>query len=431
MPYTSTSSIEVMCWGAPVGVLALDPASGYYAFEYYPDFQASGIELAPLTVPLSTAHPIVAPHLSEQTYFRLPAFVADSLPDRFGNALIDAWMADQGVARNNITPLDRLAYMGKRGMGALEFRPAAQTGDALPSVLEVQHLVETARRALSVNFIGEAQVEEDAALGQLISVGSSAGGARAKAVVGWNRETGDFVSGQFELPDGYEHWIMKFDMDSASGQPRQYGKVEYAYYLMACACGIRMAESCLQKAAGSSHFMTRRFDRTHAGKVHMQTLCGIAELDFNMVGAFSAAQLFETAIDLGLALDALDELFDRMVFNICMANNDDHTKNWSFLLQQGGQWELAPAYDLTYAFAEGNPWLSQHFMSVNGKFTDVERKDLLVLAERFSVSHPGDRIDSIVAVANHWESYAKEAELSANRMTEIGATISQCSSRLL
>ncbi len=218
-------------------------------------------------------------------------------------------------------------------------------------------------------------------------------------MVGWNRETGDFVSGQFDLPTGYEHWIIKFDLDGASATPRQYGRVEYASYLMARAAGISMQESMLQEIAGAGHFMTKRFDRAGNEKLHMQTLCALANLDFNMVGTFNTVQLFETAIDLGLGLDALDELFNRVAFNMCMANNDDHTKNWSFLLPEGGGWQLAPAYDLTHAHAENNPWLSQHFLSVNGKFAGVGRSDLLRLAERFSISDPHARIDRMVDIA--------------------------------
>ncbi len=431
MPYSPVTAIEVLCWGKPVGVLALDPASGFYAFEYYPSFRDEGIELSPLALPASMPRPVVFPHLPEQTYYRLPAFVADALPDRFGNALIDAWMADQGIARDSITPLDRLAYMGRRAMGALEFQPAARAERPSPSAIEMRSLVETARQALSVNLTGEASVKDRGALDQLISVGSSAGGARAKAVVGWNEEIGDFVSGQFDLPDGYEHWIIKFDIDSSTGIPRQYGRVEYAYSLMARACGIRMEECRLQEAAGTGHFMTRRFDRRNNVKVHMQTLCAMSELDFNLVGAFSCVQLFETASQLGLGLDAFDELFDRMAFNICMSNNDDHTKNWSFTLTEGGKWQLAPAYDLTYAYAPNNPWMSQHFMSVNGKFRGITRDDLLSLAERFSVSDPERRIDQIAYVAGCWRDFAHEAGLEAGRIDEIGARICECRNLLV
>ena len=430
MGYKPTTAIEVLCWGRRVGAVAFDPSLGFYAFEYYPEFRSSGIELAPLTVPLSTARPVVFPALSDRTYHRLPSFIADALPDRFGNALIDAWMADQGVARDDITPLDRLAYMGKRAMGALEFRPAARAESTKPTAIEMLSLVEAARHALSVNFAGEASVEEREQLGQLVSVGSSAGGARAKAVVGWDPVSGNFVSGQFDLPEGYEHWIIKFDIDGSEGVPRQYGRVEYAYSLMARECGIRMEESRLQEAAGSSHFMTRRFDRQNGAKIHMQTLCAMSELDFNMVGAFSSAQLFETALDLGLPLTAIDELFDRLVFNVCMANNDDHTKNWSFLLPEGGLWQLAPAYDLTYSYAPANPWLSQHFMSVAGKFSEITRGDLLALAERFSVSDASRRIDDIVSVAQCWPDFANEAGLSAARTDEIGGAIAICCSRM-
>lgn len=430
MIYEPVTGIDVFCWGRRVGALAPDPISGLYAFEYYPDFLMSGIELSPLQLPLSTNRPVVFPQLSANTFHRLPAFVADALPDRFGNSLIDAWMAERGISRENITPLDRLAYMGKRAMGALEFKPSVRESDAVPSVLEMQSLIEVARKALSVNMVGEALVEQRENLDQLISVGSSAGGARAKAVVGWNRSTGDFVSGQFDLPADYEHWIIKFDLDDGTGRPRQYGRVEYAYYLMARAAGIPMQESVLQEIAGTGHFMTKRFDRMGNEKLHMQTLCAMANLDFNLVGTFSSVQLFETAIELGLGLDDLDALFDRLTFNICMANNDDHTKNWSFILAEGGGWQLAPAYDLTYAYAENNPWLAQRFLSVNGKFKDITRADLLGLAERFSISKPEARIDKILDIAESWADFAKKAGILAGRIDEVGSSINESSSLL-
>lgn len=426
MAYTPAFDIDVICWGKKVGALAADPASRCYAFEYYPSFIKSGIELSPLSLPLSSPQPKVFSALSPETFYRLPPFIADALPDRFGNDLIDAWMAEQGVSKESITSLDRLAYMGKRAMGALEFRPAARSESVEPTAIELQSLVELARQSLKLNLMGEASVIERKKLEQLISIGSSAGGARAKAVVGWNPETHDFISGQFDVPKGYEHWILKFDIDSGSGLSRQYGKVEFAYYLMARECGIRMKECRLQEAAGASHFMTRRFDRNENSKVHMQTLCAIAELDFRSVGAFSSVQLFETANDLGLGYDTIDEIFDRMAFNVCMANNDDHTKNWSFLLEEGGSWQLAPAYDLTYSYAENNPWLSRHFMAVNGKFKDITREDLLLLAERYSVSDPSERIDKIVKVARAWPDFAHQAGLSSERIDEIGTSIRGC-----
>lgn len=430
MIYEPVTGIDVFCWGRRVGALAPDPVSGLYAFEYYPDFLMSGIELSPLQLPLSTNRPVVFPQLSANTFHRLPAFVADALPDRFGNSLIDAWMAERGISRESITALDRLAYMGKRAMGALEFKPSVREDDVVPSVLEMRSLIEVARKTLSVNIVGEALVDQRENLDQLISVGSSAGGARAKAVVGWNRSTGDFVSGQFDLPTDYEHWIIKFDLDDGTGSPRQYGRVEYAYYLMARAAGIDMQESMLQEIAGVGHFMTKRFDRIGNEKIHTQTLCALSNLDFNLVGTFSSVQLFETAIELGLGLTALDALFDRLVFNVCMSNNDDHTKNWSFMLAEGGDWQLAPAYDLTYAHAKNNPWLAQHFLAVNGKYKDITRSDLLRLAERFSVSEPDARIDKMIDIAESWADFARKAGISADRIDEVGATINESSGLL-
>ena len=449
MPFEPVNSIEVLCWDTPVGALAFDERSGVYAFEYYEDFRRSGWELSPLLVPLSTRGAVVFPNLSRETFFGLPAFIADSLPDSFGNLLIDSWMAASGISRQQVTPLDRLAYMGKRALGALEFRPALRSDDALPSALEMGRLVETARQALLVNLgkdtqnptielaenlkPGKSQLDHSE-LQQLIAIGTSAGGARAKAIVGYNEQTGDFVSGQFDLPPGYGHWIIKFDLSPAtpgSGSQQAYGRIEYAYYLMARACGIDMQPCRLYEAAGRAHFMTQRFDRTpQGGKLHLQTLCALAGLDFNVRDTHDYHQAFMAIEELGLGYDAIDEMFRRMVFNVAVANNDDHTKNLSFIMAPDGEWSLAPAYDLTHAYNPTGLWTSRHLMSVNGKFSDIGRADLLAVAQRYHVLKPDSAIDLILATAADWLSFAERAAVPEEKAATIAADIGHCS-RLL
>jgi len=452
MPHKPIISIEVLCWGHAVGALVLDPRYGVYAFEYYEDFRRSGWELSPLLAPRETPGALVFPNLSRETYYGLPAFIADSLPDSFGNLLIDRWMAAQGVSRQQITPLDRLAYMGSRALGALEFRPALRDGAPAPSALEMGALVETARRALLVDLKRDVQNPtvtfatrlgaddaDDAAtqskLQQLIAIGTSAGGARAKAVVGYNSQADDFVAGQFALPPGYDHWIIKFDLSPAgtegSGPRSAYGRIEYAYYLMALSCGIDIEPSRLYEAAGQAHFMTKRFDRNaEGGKIHTQTLCALAGLDFNVRDTHDYHQAFMAARELGLSYGALDELFRRMVFNVAFANNDDHTKNLSFLMTPDGAWTLAPAYDLTHAYNPNGLWTSRHLMAVNGKFEHIARADLLELAQRYHVSSPQDCIDAILAVAADWPHYAEQAGLDEQTTLRIAADIEQCTQLL-
>ncbi|MDR0350546.1 MAG: type II toxin-antitoxin system HipA family toxin [Coriobacteriales bacterium] len=464
MPYEPTESLEVRCWDRPVGVLALDPTTGFYAFQYYPDFAKSGLELAPLTMPLSAERVFVFPRLPDETFFRLPACFADCLPDAFGNALIDSWMASQGIRREQITPLDRLAYLGKRAMGALEFAPPLREGDQLPSALEMNELVKEARRAVVADSHQDSphvvrltgwqadglrpDVDIRPELAQLIAVGSSAGGARAKAVVGYNPDTDKFVSGQFDLPEGYSPWLLKFDtgpggaggdgFDGTEGRGPEYGRIEFAYAAMARDCGIEMTECRLYQAAGRAHFMTRRFDRAAGpdasseggrgteptnAKLHLQTLCGLAELDFRQVEAHDYSELFMVVEQLGLGYDAIDQAFVRMVFNVCMANCDDHSKNHSFLMDAQGSWRLAPAYDLTHSYRADSYWVSKHLMSVNGRFTDIRLEDLMRVAARFNVADPGGVIKQVKDVAAHWPDYARAAGVDKMTLRQVQADI--------
>lgn len=414
------SAVEIRLWGRRVGAVALDPRLGYYAFEYDPAFVRQGIEVAPLTLPLAQAgNPFIFTDLPIATFKRLPALLADALPDDFGNALIDAWMANKGIARDAITPLDRLAYMGKRGMGALEFRPARGPSVASHTAIKLKRLVDSARLAVHGQLDSDSHAQ--AALAQITQVGTSAGGARAKAAIVWNPKTDEIRAGQFDADPGFEHWLLKFDgmgTDHELGSSQDYGRIEYAYSLMAQAAGIDMAPCRLLEEGGRAHFMTRRFDREPGAdgktvKHHMQSLCAMAHLDYKQKATHDYAQLFQTIQRLKLDHDAMAEAFRRMVFNVLTANCDDHSKNFGFLLPAGSQqWQLAPAYDITHAYNPKGEWTYQHLLGVNGKFGNISRDDLLHLADRYAIGPASKIIDKTQEIIAHWPEFARQAGLA-------------------
>ena len=411
--YQPVTTIEVRAFGRKVGAVMLDPLLGYYAFEYEPKWQATEIELAPLQMPLSQSVHIF-PLLPTTTYKRLPALLADALPDDFGNALIDAYLARKGVPKDAITPLDRLAYMGKRGMGALEFKPARSHQSKKTTAVEIAQLVSSSRAALAGNFDGDKETE--AAILNLIQVGTSAGGARAKAVIAWNPDTREIRSGQVEVPEGFSHWLLKIDgvgNDFELGTGGNYGRIEYAYHLMAAAAGINMTECRLLEENGRAHFMTKRFDRQHGRKQHIQTLCAMQHLDYKQRATHDYAQYFMAINALGLPAEAKEEGFRRMVFNVIAANCDDHTKNLSFLMRENGNWELAPAYDVTHAFNPKGEWTFQHLMAVNGKFRDICKADLEAVGDRFLIPKYREHIQTIAAALTRWPEFAELAGLPA------------------
>ncbi|HKY22073.1 MAG TPA: type II toxin-antitoxin system HipA family toxin [Vicinamibacterales bacterium] len=420
--YIPVPIVEVHLWGKAVGAVALDPALGYYAFEYQPAFLRSGIELAPLTMPLNAAsEPFAFTDLPELTYRRLPGMLADALPDDFGNALIDAWMAREGIEKAHITSLDRLAYMGRRALGALEFKPArGPKPSKMATAIEMSDLVESARRAVQGDVGTDAHAE--AALAQIIQVGTSAGGARAKAVVSWNPKTREIRAGQFDVQPGFEHWLIKFDgvgIDERLGVSQDYGRIEYAYHLMARSAGITMAPCRLLEENGRAHFMTKRFDRDGNSKHHLQTLCGLAHLDYRQKATHDVSQFLMTIDRLHLEYPAKEEAFRRIAFNVMAANCDDHTKNISFLLREGGAWELAPAYDVTYAYNPKGEWTYQHLMSVNGKFAGITRDDLMVVADRFGVGTAPKVLEEVGEAVASWPHFAKRARVSAPEVKRI------------
>ena len=423
----ATQVIEVRAWGERVGAVALDPRLGYYAFAFVPEWRRTGTDLAPLTMPLPAQQEVfIFPELPEVSFYRLPVLLADALPDAFGNALIDAWMAKQGIAKNEITALDRLAYMGKRGMGALEFHPEHGSHRESSAPLQMQTLVEEARRLIEgdLNVDREAQ----AALANILRVGTSAGGARAKAVIAWNPQTNVIRSGQFDAAPGFEHWLLKFDgvgLDAELGTGADYGRIEYAYYLMAKQAGIEMSPSRLLEENGRAHFMTRRYDRQivegRTVKHHVQTLCGMDHIDFRQRGTHAYAQLFLAIKRLKLGDGAFEQAFRRMCFNVMARNCDDHTKNFGFLLRKGEPWRLAPAYDVTHAHNPQGEWTYQHLMSVNGKFDGITRDDLLEEGDRFMVRRPKDLLSDVRAAIDNWSTYAKEAALGESSRDRVAA----------
>jgi len=427
MTHTPVEVIEVRAWGHTVGALALDPTTEFHAFEYSPDWIADGPELSPLLMP-NRAGTFVFPDLSPETFMRLPAMIADSLPDRFGNALVSAWMREHGIQDSDISPLDRLAYAADRSMGALEFRPPAGPRPDDTTALQLADLVTAARSALR----GDLRSAPDDALNELIQVGSSAGGARAKAVVAHNPATGQIRSGQLDAPDGYEHWLIKLDgvgidptrethaLASGSG----YGIIEFAYHLMATTAGVTMNECKLLPEGPRTHFMTRRFDRLPDGsRVHMQTLCGIAGLDFNMAGAHSYAQYLGVIDELDLGPTAREQAFRRIVFNIAALNRDDHTKNLAFLLPQDGHWQLAPAYDITHSHNPAGRWTNRHQMSLEGKREGITIADLHRFADTFRVADYRRIVTEVIEAVDHWPDHAAAAGVDPDTTSRIAADL--------
>lgn len=421
--YKKVERVDVFLWGKFIGAVALDPQLGIYVFAYDKSFGRSGIEVSPLHMPLNDEEKVYAfTDLPENTYKRLPAMLADALPDDFGNALIDRYMADKGISHHQITQLDRLAYMGKRAMGALEFKPAHGPRNIKPSAIEMNSLVAEARRAVKGTL--EGHYETDAALRSIIEVGTSAGGARAKAVIAWNPTTNQIQSGQVDAEEGFEHWLLKFDgmgKDKELGISQHYGRIEYAYYLMATAAGITMSPSRLLEEGNRAHFMTKRFDREgRSTKHHIQTLCAMSHLDYKKKSTNSYEQLLMTAAELNLPHETFVEIFRRMIFNVMARNCDDHTKNFAFILKEGSHWELSPAYDVTFAHNPQGEWTHQHLMSVNGKYKEITADDIFAVADRFGVGEAKAILELISKTLKRWPTYAKKAGLSEQEIERIG-----------
>lgn len=414
---------EVRLWGNRIAVVSMDRADGVARFEYEKAFLHSGIELSLITMPLAE-WVYRFPELAEASFHGLPGLLADSVPDKFGNALIDTWLATQGRNRESFNAIERLCYIGRRGMGALEFSPVKGPRPRKSEALHVGELVELASDILQHRGKLETHFrpgESSDALKEILRVGTSAGGARAKAVIAWHPETGEVRSGQVTAPEGFGYWLLKFDgvsgnRDKEAADPQGYGRIEYAYSLMAKAAGIEMTDCRLLEENGRAHFMTRRFDRLpDGGKLHMQTLGGIAHFDYNMAGAYSYEQALQVMRRLGLGMDACLQQVRRMAFNIIARNQDDHVKNIAFLMDKRGQWRLSPAYDLIYSYNPDGAWTSRHQMTVHGKRDHFTRADIEACAE--SAGIPKRWVEGIIQevddTVRRWPDFAEQAGVSA------------------
>ncbi|MEI6389542.1 MAG: HipA domain-containing protein [Verrucomicrobiota bacterium] len=421
---------KVQLWGRTIGAVMMEEGRDHAAFQYDPEFARSGIEIAPLSMPLSD-RVYEFPELPQKTFHGLPGLLADSLPDKFGNALVDAWLATQGRAPESFGAVERLCYTGTRGMGALEFAPVLGPKPGKATKIEIDALVRLAsdvlthRNELKANFGGAGR---EKALNDILRVGTSAGGARAKAVIAWNRETNEVRSGQITAGDGFDYWLLKFDgvaanKDKELEDPKGYGAIEYAYHLMAVAGGIRMNECRLLEENGRRHFMTRRFDRLDGGeKLHMQSLGAMAHFDFNQAGAYAYEQAMLTIRQLKLPMSAVEEQFRRTVFNIIARNQDDHVKNIAFLMDKQSHWSLAPAFDVIYSYNPSGSWTATHQMTLNGRRDGFTRDDFEACAKSALMKRGRARtiIEEVRAAVARWPEFAAEARVGNEWRKKIG-----------
>lgn len=413
-------------WGQRAGVVMWNENTDSAVFEYEPAFERLGLNLSPILMPLNPHRPYQFPSISRETFMGLPGLLADALPDAYGKALLDRWLAT--IGRTFANPVERLCYQGKRSMGALEFEPAQDTFLEKGAKIEIDSLVEVAREALNQKSKLDANLSQDRkeALVNIIKVGTSAGGQRAKAVIAYNEKTQEVRSGQIDAPEGFEHWLLKLDgvTNQELGDPKFYGLIEYAYYLMAKDAGIDMMPCKILSENGRSHFMTKRFDRIGGKeKLHMQTLCGLAHYDYRMLRAYSYEQAFQVMRQLRLPYHQAEEMFRRMVFNVVARNQDDHTKNISFLMDKTGKWRLSPAYDMSWSYNPEGKWTSQHQMSINNKWTNFTMDDFLTVASAMSIKAPREMIEKTIGVVAHWPDYATPLGIPKETIETINSTL--------
>lgn len=412
---------KVSLFGMPVGTFRWDARYEVAHFEYDRSFLDTGLEPSPLMMPVREGLVYSFANLDRGTFMGLPGLLADALPDTYGRALFDRWLALTGHTNSN--PIETLCFMGKRCMGALEFEPAMDPAFDAHTRLEIDSLVEVAKDALSQKSAFETNLNDDrkAAIAEILRLGTSAGGQRAKAIIAYNKETGEVRSGQIEAPVGFDYYLIKLDGVSVQvgfKATENYGRLEYSFYKLARACGIEMSDCSLIEENGRAHFLTKRFDRKDGRKIHMQTLCGIAHFDYRLHKAYSYEQAFNVMRALRLPYPAAEELFRRMVFNVVIRNQDDHTKNVSFLMDADGKWTLSPAYDMGYAYNPHGGWTSTHQMSICGKFDNFTRDDLLTFASLNNIKNASLTIDQICDQASHWKEMAKECGVPS-AMTEL------------
>ena len=418
-------------WGKRVGAIHWNQDSGIADFEFDTGFFQHKLDVAPLKMPFGTARGKIFsfPELAgSSTYKGLPGLLADVLPDRYGNALINAWLARVGRPSGSMNPVEMLCFTGKRGMGALEFEPVVPKSADQATKVEIGSLAEVAQQILSGRqfFQTDLSHDEQKALSDILKIGTSAGGARAKAVIAYNPETGEVRSGQADAPKGFSQWLLKFDGvdDSQFGTSSGYGRVEMAYYLMAVDCGIEMMECRLFEENERAHFLTRRFDRLpNNEKLHVQTFCAMMHYDFNDIYSYSYEQLFQTMRMLRLTYPEAEQMFRRMVFNVMAQNCDDHTKNFAFTMNQSGEWKLAPAYDICHAYRPGSAWVSQHALSINGKRQGITRDDLLEVGRQMNVKKAPAIISQVSEVVARWPEFAEQTKVDSELRDAIGKTL--------
>lgn len=418
---------EVFLWGTRIGVVLQEDSNAITKFNYDENFLKSHIEVAPIVMPLSK-QVYSFPALNMETFKGLPGMLCDSLPDKFGTKLVERYLAEQGRNLKELTSVERLCYVGKRGMGALEYVPAKEYFHTPDQSLNLDALVQLASDILSERETIHVKGDNHA-MEQIIKVGTSAGGARAKAVIAWNEKTGDIRSGQVDAGKGYGYWLIKFDgvknnKDKGDKEDStEYTRIEYAYHRMAVDAGIDMSECRLHEENGNYHFMTKRFDRDSetGAKIHMQSLGAMAHYDFNEPGVYSYEQAANVIYQLGMGQKEIEQLYRRMVFNIMTRNQDDHVKNISFLMDKQGKWSLAPAYDITYSYDKTNRWLAKHQMSVNGKIDNFTMDDLRESAKRMNISKRKMEkiVEDVVMATSHWECYAQDAQIREQTFEEI------------
>ena len=425
----------VKIWGHMVGAVAWDEKTGLAGFEYDPNFKKLNWDLAPLKMPINSAKKVFSfpeirknKNIEFDTFKGLPGLLADVLPDKYGNQLINMWLAQQGRTPNNMNPVEMLCFIGSRGMGALEFEPTTIKESKNTFAVEIKSLVDIAQKMLDKRqtFTTNLQKEEQKAVMEILKIGTSAGGARPKAVIVYNEKTGEVKSGQTNTPKGFEHWLIKLDgvSDVQLGTSNGYGRVEMAYYNMATACGINMMPSKLLVENNRAHFMTKRFDREDGDiKHHIQTFCAIKHFDFNQVNSFGYEQLFQTMRELKLSYADTEQMFRRMVFNVIARNCDDHTKNFAFKLTKEGVWELAPAYDICHAYRPGSEWVSQHALSINNKRKDITKEDQITVGESIKTKKANTIIQEINDTVNQWKKFANEVNVLPKMSEQISKTL--------
>ncbi|MEM6720756.1 MAG: type II toxin-antitoxin system HipA family toxin [Bacteroidota bacterium] len=418
-------SAEIKIWGELVGAVRWVASEQLGYFEYDPKFIQKGWDISPVKMPISQGARVYSfPSLrrgrneTEDTFKGLPGLLSDALPDKYGNKLINTWLAQQGRPANSMNPVEKLCFIGTRGMGALEFEPTQITTGRKSFSLELNSLIEVAQKMLNKrqDFLTNLSEDEEKSMMEILKIGTSAGGARPKAVIAYNSTTGEVKSGQGNVPKGFDHWLLKLDGVSGEqfGESSGWGKVEYAYYLMAIDCGIEMSKCQLLEENGRAHFMTKRFDRENNQKHHIQSLCGLQHYDFNDMFGYSYEQLFQTMRRLRLTYPEAEQMFRRMVFNVLATNYDDHTKNFSFILKKEEKWQLAPAYDLCFSFDPTNHWVSQQTLSVNGKRNGIDTNDLITIAKANNIKKGEKIITEINAIVKSWHEYAEKVQLRSD-----------------